>query len=186
MRESNEMYHIYSDVIRFEEHDVDIYDDLEYYNPHGTHKEAPLIWLENREEHATRIIGDYDLHVKAESEVGIDWIETPDGVRHPGDEVYWNVDSNSLRSVIMWARDNHGNHHGTIFPIGNIDEETEVSINIRDERESGWYNDDVEVDIGLSTFEFNNFISGGTGTGSFYEIPREELQYQQWQTNDLE
>lgn len=152
----DEHHMAYSEQVYFDSYDIDLYDDLQYYNEYN-HDVEPSFTLLNEEDYMERQSEPYQLEIEANSEVGIEYIETPDGIRHYSDNVRWTVSENVYRGNIMKTKDIYDNFHYTMYPIGNIDTETEVSIDFL-EFNTGWHNENVHVDIGLSSFEFNEHI----------------------------
>lgn len=158
---------VFSDYVRFDEYDIDITNDLKYYNPNGSHKEPPRIWLENTEDHQTRRIHSWDAVMRASSPVGIEWMETPDGTRVYGDEVTYTISQNDLGGRYAFrAKDRHGNYHGTHLPVGNIDEEVEVDISFS-MPPTGWTNQPVTTTIQLSNQAVHGRNISGTTTSGF-------------------
>lgn len=164
--DENQAY-AYSDYIAYDEYDIDITDDLKYHNPHGSHIDPPRIWLVNTDDHQNRRIDSWDAVMKAESPVGISWMEAPDGTRVYGDTISYRVTRNDMGGRYAFRlMDNHHNYHGTHLPVGNIDAEVEVDI-LFDMPDTGWTNQPVTTTIQLSNQAIHGTGFGGRVSGGW-------------------
>lgn len=164
--ENNTAY-VYSNKVRFNTYDIDITSDLKYLNPNGSHKEAPRMWIENKNDHQTRRIGSWSAVMRASSPAGIEWMENPDGTRVYGDKISYLITQNDLGGRYAFrAKDKHGNYHGTHLPVGNIDEEVEVDI-LFSMPPTGWTNKPVTTTIQLSNQAVHGRNLSGTTNNAF-------------------
>lgn len=163
----NNTAYVFSELVRFDKYDIDITNDLKYHNPHGSHKEAPRMWLENKNDHQTRRIDSWDAVMRASSPAGIEWMESPDGARVYGDKITYTVSANDLGGRYPFrTKDKHQNYHGTHLPVGNIDEEVEVDI-LFSMPPTGWTNQPVVTTIQLSNQAVHGRNLSGTSNSGF-------------------
>lgn len=149
---------VYSEVVQHEEYDVDLVDDLQFNNPYHENNERPFVGIHNEDDYlSVRHEEGYFLELYAESPVGIEYIELPDGSRVYDDEADFYVEQNRNPGYFVWARGNNGIYHGADFPVGNIDSQPDIIIEQDTPPESGWYNSDVMVQIGMNNFNFNSY-----------------------------
>ena len=135
---------MYSDYVTYENHDLDLVDDIQYKSTKMTSDiDVPKMKLLNESDLNVRKNNGYNLHLQFSDEgSGIEYIIKPDGSKTVETNFEYLVAENG--DYIFKVMDKSGNYNEFGIPVGNINQEPVLTL---EQSKEGWSNEDIEIDI---------------------------------------